>query len=81
MSEHFRYGATFSDNILVVGQAGCEKASFLQSLGKSNIFADGLLIIDWVSKIDLTKAREDEIKKCVEFKLNFIILTTPTNLT
>ena len=81
MSENFTYGATFSDNILVVGQADCGKASFLQSLGKNNMFADGLLIVDWVSKINLTKARGDEIKKCVEFKLNFIILTTPTNLT
>lgn len=81
MSENFTYGATSSDNILVVRQTGCGKASFLQSLGKNNMFADGLLIDDWVSKINLTKAREDEIKKCVEFKLNFIILTTPTNLT
>ena len=46
------------------------------------MFGDGLLSVDWVSKINLTKAREDEIKNALNTqKLNFIILTTLTNLT
>ena len=82
MSENFTYDATFSDNILVVGQTGCGKTSFVKSLGKNKIFGDGLLSVDWVSKINLTKAREDEIKNALNTqKLNFIILTTLTNLT
>ena len=82
MSENFTYDATFSDNILVVGQTGCGKTSFVKSLGKYKMFGDGLLSVDWVSKINLTKAREDEIKNALNTqKLNFIILTTLTNLT
>ena len=82
MSENFTYDATFSDNILVVGQTGCGKASFVKSLGKNKMFGDGLLSVDWVSKINLTKAREDDIKNALNTqKLNFIILTTLTNLT
>ena len=30
----------------------------------SKIFCDGLISVDWVSKINLTKSREDEIRKC-----------------
>ena len=67
MSENFTYGTTFSDNILVVGQMGCGKTSFVKSLSKSKIFGDGLLNADWASKINLTKAREAESKKCFEY--------------
>ena len=62
MSKKFEYDGTFSDNILVVGQTGCGKTSFVQSLGKNKIFGDGLIGVNWVSKINLTKNREDEIK-------------------
>ena len=46
----------------MVGQTGCGKTSFVQSLGKNKIFGDGLIGVNWVSKINLTKNREDEIK-------------------
>ena len=62
MSKKFEYDGTFSDNILVVGQTGCGKTSFVQSLGKNKIFGDGLIGVNWVSKINLTKNREDKIK-------------------
>ena len=62
MSKKFEYDGTFSDNILVVGQTSCGKTSFVQSLGKNKIFGDGLIGVNWVSKINLTKNREDEIK-------------------
>ena len=68
MSENFTYNATFSDNILVVGQTGYGKTSFVQSLGKSKMFGNALLSADWVSKINITKSREDKIKKCFEYK-------------
>ena len=67
MSENFTYDATFSDNILVVGQTGCGKTSFVQSLGNSKMFGNALLNADWVSKINITKSREDKIKKCFEY--------------
>ena len=31
------------------------------------MFGDGLLSVDWVSKINLTKARKDEIKNCSKY--------------
>ena len=55
MSENFQYDATFSDNILVLGQTGCGKTSFVQSLGRNKIFGSDLLSMDWVSKINLSK--------------------------
>ena len=64
MSEHFQYDRTFSNNVLVVGQTGCGKTSFVQILGKNKIFGDRLTSVDWISKINLTKSREDEIRKC-----------------
>ena len=59
MSDTFQYGGTFSDNILVVVQTGCGNTGFVQNLGKKRIFGDGLLRVDWVSKINLTKSREN----------------------
>ena len=62
MSQNFQYETTFTDNILVLGQTGCGKMSFVQSLGKIKIFGSNSLGVDWVFKINLTKIREDEIR-------------------
>ena len=59
MSQNFQYEATFTDNILMLGQTVCGKMSFVQSLDKNKIFGSNLLSVDWVSKINLTKNRED----------------------
>ena len=64
MCQNFQYEATFTDNILVLGQTGCGKTSFVQSLGKNKIFGSNLLSVDWISKTNLTKNREDEIRQC-----------------
>ena len=42
---------------------GCGKTSFVQNLGKNKIFGSNLLTVDWVSKINLNKNREDEIRQ------------------
>ena len=63
MSQNFRYDATFTNNILLLGQTGCGKTIFVQSLGKNKIFSSNLLS-GWVSKINLTKNQEDEIRQC-----------------
>ena len=67
MSQNFQYEATFTDNILMLGQTGCEKTSFVQSLDKNKIFGSNLLSVDWDSKINLTKNREDEIRQCFTY--------------
>ena len=43
------------DHISVLGQTGCGKISFVQSLGKNKIFGSDLLSVDWVSIIDRMK--------------------------
>ena len=67
MSENVQYDATFTDNVLVLGQTGCGKTTFVQSLGKSKIFGSNLLSVDWVSKINLTKNRDDKIRQCFTY--------------
>ena len=67
MSGNFQYDGTFSNNILVVGQTGCGKTSFVQSLGKNKIFGDRLKSVDWVSKINLKKSREEKIRECFNY--------------
>ena len=67
MSENFQYDATFSNNILVLGQTGCEKTSFVQSLGKNQIFGSDLLSVNWVFKINLLNNTEDEIRQCFSY--------------
>ena len=72
MRENFRYGAIFRNNILVLGQTGCGKTSSVQSLCKNKIFGSDLLSVDWVSKINLSNNREDEIRQCFSYtKLKF----------
>ena len=46
MSENYTYDTTFSDNILVVGQMGCGKTSFVQGLSKNKMLGDDLLNAD-----------------------------------
>ena len=57
-----QYDAKFTDNVLVVGQIGCGKTTFVQNLGKSKMFGE-IKSVDWVSKTNLSEKREDEIKK------------------
>ena len=67
MIENFRHDGTFSYNILVLGETEYGKTSSIQSLDKNKIFGSDLLSVDWVSKINLTKDREDEIRQCFSY--------------
>ena len=69
MSEHFQYNAMFTDDILVLGQTGCGKTSFVQSLGKNKIFGSNLLSVDWVSKINLKKNQEHETRNVLPIQM------------
>ena len=62
MSGKFQYNRTFSNNILVVGQTGFGKTNFVQNLGRNKMFGDGLISVDWISKINWAKSREAKIK-------------------
>ena len=71
MSQNFQYEATFTNNILVLGQIGSGKTSFVQSLGKNKIFSSNLSV-NWVSKINLTKNRDDEIRRFTFTNVDFL---------
>ena len=43
------------------------KLSFVQSLTKNQIFGSDLLSVDWISKINFTKNREDETRQCFTY--------------
>ena len=59
MSENVQYDGTFMDNVMVVQQTGWRMAD--------GGFGDGLISVDWVYKINLTKSREDEIRECFSY--------------
>ena len=61
------YDGTFNRNMLVIGQTRCGKTSFVQRLGKNKIFGS-IDSVDWISKIELSVAREHQI---IEYLLCF----------
>ena len=56
------YDSTFNENMIVVGQTRFGKISFEQKLGKNKMFSS-IDSVDWISKIELSKAREHQIGK------------------
>lgn len=59
---NYSYNGRFDGNILA-GRTGCGKTTFVQKLAKNNLFGD-IKHIFWVSKIDPSKEREDNIRAC-----------------
>ena len=60
----------FEGNILLVGQTGCGKTTFIQKIAKNNLFGE-LKEIFWISKIPLSAEREKiyiEKKICICFR-------------
>ena len=57
---NFMYDGTFNGNMLVVGQTRCGKTSFVQRLRKNKMFGS-IDPVDWISKIELSVAREHQI--------------------
>lgn len=65
----YTYDQKFEGNILIVGRTACGKTTFVQSLGKNNLFGD-ISEVYWISKIVLSNEREYSIrvlaiKKCI----------------
>ena len=63
------YDAKFEENILTVGQKGCAKITFVQSLAKNNMFGN-MKEVYWLSKISLIKDREKNINDCSDIEVN-----------
>ena len=64
------YDAEFEGNILIVGQTGCRKTTFVQSLAKNNM-SGNLKEVYWLSKISLSKDKENNISDCFDVEVNF----------
>ena len=62
----YSYDGKFEGNILIVGRTGCGKTTFIQKLGKNKLFGNDLIEVFWVSKIVLSKEREDFIRDSFE---------------
>ena len=59
----YMYDGKFEGNILIVGRTGYGKTTFVQNLGKNKLFGD-VEEMHWVSKIELSKDREENIRDC-----------------
>ena len=56
----YSYDGKFEGNVLVVGRTGCGK-TFVQNLARNKLFGD-IKEVFWVSKMDLSNEREDNIR-------------------
>ena len=61
--EDYTYDGKFEGNILIAGRTGCGKTTFVQNLGKNRLFGD-VKEVYWISKIELSKDREEDIRNC-----------------
>ena len=59
----YTYDGKFEGNILIVGRTCCGKTTFVQNLGKNKLFGD-IKKVYWISKIELSKDREENIRDC-----------------
>ena len=63
MNQNYTYNGRVFDNTLVFVQTGCWKITFVQNLARHKMFGK-LKSVDWISKITLSKAREEQITSC-----------------
>ena len=57
---NYTYDGKFEEKILLVGRNGCGKTTFVQNLGKYQLFGDIKEIL-WISKISLSTERQNNI--------------------
>ena len=65
---NYIYNGKFKGSILIVGRTVCGKTTFVQNLGKNKLFGD-VKEVYWISKIELSKDREDNIRDCLLIRL------------
>ena len=63
---NFMHDGTFNGNMLAVVQTRCRKTLFVQRLGKNKMFG-GIDSVDWISKIELSEAREHQIRESFRY--------------
>ena len=70
MAVEYSDDGKFEVNILIVGQIGCGKTTFIQNIAKDNLFGE-LIEIFWISKIPLSMEREKNISVCFGKSVRF----------
>ena len=75
MDVNYTYDSKLNGNILIVGQTGCGKTTFIQNLSKNKMFRKMKEIL-WLSKATLSQDREQNISSCFDLKVNFKYLQT-----
>ena len=70
MDVNYMYDGKFNGNMLIVGQTGYRKTTFIQNLAK-NKMPGKLKEIFWLSKIILSQDRERNLSSCFDLKVNF----------
>ena len=63
MEKEYTYDGQFDGNILVVGRTRCGKTTFIERLGKNKLFGTRINDVFWMSKIVLSKEREEIIRE------------------
>ena len=70
MDANCTYDGRFDGNVLIIGQTGCGKTTVIQNLAKNKMFGN-LKKIFWLSKIVLSRDREQNISSCFDSKVDF----------
>ena len=73
----YTFDGKFQGNILIVGRTGCGKPTFVENLGKNELFWD-ISTVFRVSKISLSEEREEKIKE--SFENQEVYFNYPENL-
>ena len=73
------YNGQFCGNILVVGQTGCGKTTFLEKLGLNKFWGE-LVKTEWISGIDVDEKREAEIQSAFSNDTEVHIAKEPEEL-
>ena len=74
---NYSYDGKFSGNIMVVDRTGCGKTTFIQNLGRNKMFGREIHTVIWISKMVLSKEREENIRE--SFADQTVKFTYPTN--
>ena len=58
---NYKYDGKFEGNILIVGRTECGKTTFIQNLSKNKLLGN-IKEAYWISKIELFRGREENIR-------------------
>lgn len=68
---NYFYDAKFEGNVSIVGQTGCGKTTFVQSLAKKKKMFGKMKEMYWLPIISLSKDRENKISDCFDVEIDF----------